>query len=97
MAGHTPGPWMAEFTGEHAETRDGFWEIAPIGADGAPDWSREIAATADPNEANAHLIAAAPELLALCKKAEELIYGEFPRGWKIHDELAAAIAKAEGR
>ena len=58
----TPGPWVMEFTGPHAATRDGFWEIAPLGPDGEPDWSREIAATADDNKANARLIAAAPEM-----------------------------------
>jgi hypothetical protein len=47
--------------------------------------------------ANAHLIAAAPDLLAALKEAEEMIGGEFPRSWPIHSKIAAAIAKAEGR
>jgi hypothetical protein len=92
---HTPGPWVAEFTGPHATTRDGMWEIAPVGPDGQPDWDREVAATADTNEANARLIAAAPELLEALKAMMDGAYGNpaFPdENALVEAQAAAAIA-----
>lgn len=60
---------------------------------------RNVAVTYDPKDA--HLIAAAPDLLAALRRALEVIEGEYPAD----DEIAApviaqcreAIAKAEGR
>jgi hypothetical protein len=100
-ARHTAGPWMAEFSPATMHDEDGFWEIAPIGADGHPDWTREVACLSDCNEANAHLIAAAPELLeALVSLTEDfdLAIGGNPNAvdamWA---RVKAALAKAEGR
>lgn len=40
---------------------------------------------------------AAPALLAACEEAIESLTGSVPREWRIHDILATAVAKAEGR
>jgi hypothetical protein len=110
MSAHTPGPWVAAFTGPHVETRHGFWKIAPVDASGRPDWDREVAATADDNEANARLIAAAPDLLEALRSlfALEAVRGLWDdgpegEGWPsraLSQAIAAgdaALAKADGR
>jgi hypothetical protein len=52
---HTPGPWRAR---ESRMSRDGnLWFIGPVGDDIAETYSR----------ADARLIAAAPEMLAVIK------------------------------
>jgi hypothetical protein len=64
----TPGPWAKEQC-----SRD--WEIAPIdAADGALDWNREIAVVIS-GEADARLIAAAPDLYAAALKMLDTLYG----------------------
>lgn len=81
---HTPGPW------EH---------------DGPPHniivWSspenRICFLTSDgPTEANARLIAAAPDLLAALKEAADFVQ-PFNRAEDLLDKIEAVIAKAEGR
>lgn len=94
---HTPGPWIAE------RNHDGDWVISQPGNDGqvvcclrgcdGPEW-----------EANARLIAAAPDLLAACNSALAGFAGvEAGMGapGMLADcasvtQLKAAIAKAEG-
>lgn len=99
MSGHTPGPWLALPTvaprGWNIEARGCTYTVA-IARDGtgAPE-----------NEANAHLIAAAPELLAACRKlvewngnragfAEDLLPADQQVEW-VADAMRA-IAKATG-
>lgn len=94
-AKHTPGPWRVEdqrkaisrwviVTGEGGSVA----ECAPAG----PWVSNETA------DANARLIAAAPDLLEAAKMALEMYRQLQPvGGWQaVHDFLHAAIAKAEG-
>jgi len=97
-AQHTPGPWSV---GSSTVTINGaghsalaIWPPkAKAGKRGkqiclvAPiyDWN-------ETDEANARLIAAAPELLEALRHLRE--HGVSPRAW---DMLNAAIAKAEGR
>lgn len=108
---HTPGPWA---------TRDGFHgeeiDVFPT-YDGPPDfgeWS-EVATVKDYGEdgdqtrANARLIAASPDLLAVAKKTRGLVSEAAATGFNCHDgdwaeriyanqaALTAAIRKAEGR
>ena len=79
-----------------------FFEIAPQGEDGLPDWAREVAATTGKNrelqEANAHLIAAAPALLEAAEAARE--NDRYLRGCDGRcpscSLLVAAIAAAKG-
>lgn len=86
---HTPGPWMAlepESSEEHWEIEDGFGHTATVYGDDAEA------------EANARLIAAAPDLLAACKAWE---YARKEGGISMVDwfnvaweKTQAAIAKA---
>lgn len=92
---HTPGPWeighqakvavygYEDLGGEYSHHRTCVAHCNHTG---------DVPAGVD--EANARLIAAAPELLAACK----LALGAFERNDCINwDSLARAIAKAEGR
>ena len=95
MSKHTPGPWRASELGVLSDklTSYGNWYVCSL-----------IDPDNEEHKANARLIAAAPELLAACKKALEAIRwweGEHPccNGSTGEQEAAirAAIAKAEGR
>ena len=99
---HTPGPWL------YREDKGGGYEVFPYNG-GLPEigeWS-EICTILEYNkdpEADARLIAAAPELLEALRRLAsfEAMTNE---GWGVsHPELTAranfaraAIAKAEGR
>lgn len=98
----TPGPWEVEEVGVDElfivkpDGKGGWWGIAELSVDGA--------------FADAHLIAAAPELLEAAKDVEESLRHVVeeaktfrnPQPWKteMREErcmkLRAAIAKAEG-
>jgi hypothetical protein len=89
---HTPGPWFAKRAG------DGRYFEWYVGRDGgncsiAEDITDPV--TRDPSEANAHLIAAAPDLLEALKMMMEGGL-EGPTSQATETALAA-IAKAEGR
>lgn len=96
-AKHTPAPWRLEFSsGSHARTAyvraDSWGVVAAVGLDPSlPHWD-------GPQNANAHLIAAAPKLLAALDALTKRIHGT---GFAIavREELAnagAAIAAATG-
>lgn len=103
MVSHTPGPWIVKKPGEHSptETRvvhqigNTFAMIAEIGIHrtiGAKGPSKE-------EQANARLIAAAPQLLVMLKEAVEMLYaknGPYVPGSEIHRQFMDAIAEAEG-
>ena len=94
---HTPGPW-AVFQNDSDEERLDINSLHPSGK-GAFFVAETIGGLADGEmEANARLIAAAPDLLQACEQAEH---------WLDHDDgsaepaemlrvLRAAIAKANG-
>ena len=87
---HTLGPWMKEI--EHIVSRD---ENGYCRND-----SNSICVLYGPDaEANAHLIAAAPDLLEACNLIDFIPEGwEMPLGWnQIAAQIRKAIAKAEGR
>lgn len=79
---HTPGPWALEF-GAHDAAIHAGGTIAMID-DTMTGW-----------QANARLIAAAPDLLAAAEKALQAIEGDWERTREA-DELRNAIAKAKG-
>jgi len=82
MSKHTPGPWKVHLVDGALIVDDAGWEVAEASGDYDTD--------ADRMEANARLIAAAPDLLAALKHARSQM--QHP------DELIdAAIDKAEGR
>ena len=82
---HTPGPWVVMPRGHNGieavqvwPERDGEGRICTM-------------MNSQHENANARLIAAAPELLDACKKMLDVSYGPD------HEMLCAVIAKAEGR
>lgn len=78
-AKHTPGPWRTEHAG-------GEWQV--VGSDGLCVTSGIIC------EADANLIAAAFDLLAVAHAVAEHFAGTDAT---LGEEACAAIAKAEGR
>lgn len=97
MSGHTPGPWVAVNVGSDDEP---MMEVRAARIAGQPPrHSVAICATGDsPQEmenANARLIAAAPDLLAALKKARVAVSAYSPDPTEPLDEIDAALAKAE--
>jgi hypothetical protein len=102
---HTPGPWtLGDFP----------WMcqvIAPVNDPDRPGLGHVVCKTWSPDHiasyvgfsrdeqyANARLIAAAPDLLAVLKEVAECseYWSEYDVPLGIHERIAAAIAKAEG-
>lgn len=90
---HTPGPWGIKF-----DEFDDAWHVTPDGLEPPKfgEWSPicVLGAYHENEEANARLIAAAPDLLSACK---ELLFDAFE---DVHPQAVkkarAAIKKAEG-
>ncbi|MDA8256544.1 MAG: hypothetical protein M0Z99_13040 [Betaproteobacteria bacterium] len=81
---HTPGPWEAKQGSLHPyRIFAGPRLIADIHIQHCQD-------------ANANLIAAAPDLLELLKQCEEVLAGDGHEGGIFIDEIRSAIARAEG-
>ena len=88
---HTMGPWYLDFDTVSTEPRRKGYVLAQVSF-----------GSIDPDEvkANAHLIAAAPELLDACKQAVVRLH-DISELWKVYswptiELLEKAIAKAEG-
>lgn len=113
-AKHTPGPWTASIQ-RSKEGRDLGWIVEHN--NGRIGWAslayantnREAIASDPAREANARLIAAAPELLAVVQEACAIFDANHEGGdeyngdlasdlWKdeIHRKLTAALSKATG-
>jgi hypothetical protein len=97
MSGHTPGPWQAR--------NDYGWDTIIGNVDGPDDGEYTYTGiaeviTEDPGEAqaNARLIAAAPELLEALQRctARLEIHMKHSEDLAAHMQAAAAIAKATG-
>lgn len=86
---HTPGPWTVDFDAEGAEDCFSVWyDVDGTGA--------EIAGRIG-EEANAHLIAAAPEMLAALEDIVRYVSpGDDIPFAAMLEEARAAIAKAKG-
>lgn len=109
MNKHTPGPWVAV-------RNSAYWEVNPLnnaGENGVPYTVANVCPSDPQNpsgglqEANARLIAAAPDLLGAleeCRFALEPYDDVKPRDWptdreklrRAHKAARAAIAKAKG-
>lgn len=102
-AKHTPGPWVAE----RNEGHDGQWNIIGVGRLGVlvhEEFGSTLSWRGGQSdvEANARLIASAPELLMACLQLQSEIEGKVPK--HRHEMpntegfcmMRAAIAKAEG-
>lgn len=81
-AKHTPGPWV-QFADQGKVVA-----IMPAGRPGDV-----CAFSASPSDADANLIAAAPDMLALLKAMHETVYEQPVGAW--FGAIRAAIAKAE--
>lgn len=105
---HTPGPWIAQLghTAEEAGTLTPVWFVSTV--DDSPEtWEGVAECAFDRPEANARLIAAAPDLLeaaqfaldfhAIGTEAFVKRYGAGATTRDLANRLRAAIAKAEGR
>lgn len=88
-AKHTPGPWRTGGANRLMVYANG-WAVAD-----AKIFHPHT--DADQAEANAALIAAAPDLLAACKAALDLLTTLGKHDATTGDALEAAIARAEGR
>jgi len=89
---HTPGPWEASQYSQWAISSDNGHIAKVYGADGTHQ-------TPEQARANAHLIAAAPELLAALEAAKAYMEDPYPDGDDLSHVLTragAAIAKARG-
>jgi len=89
MSKHTPGPWTVR------RYKAGY-EITTPTATAEAVVTRLVSASFH----DAHLIAAAPDLLAALRYAIDQLTNMQSGGWPCEDEIAmarAAIAKAEGR
>lgn len=82
---HTPGPWTFKPTASHSQGVV-YSEADPSG--------RDIAIIYDRHTLDGHLIAAAPELLAVCHKALAAIP---TTEWQLNKEIRAVIRQAEGK
>ena len=95
---YTPGPWAYSRWDERGETR--FYIAQQDGAPYTPNYSDVATLIAETvflerraiQEANARLISAAPELLAVLQEVLVLI----PDTYETKDHALAAIAKATG-
>jgi hypothetical protein len=94
MTKHTPGPWTIAKSGEHIEIRGNPQTTNMVNSDlarcgGPKSWLDESEV-----EANARLIAAAPDLLAACKAV--IVTLKIASEVDAIPQLLAAIRKAEG-
>jgi len=99
MSKHTPGPWKVIRRGPCGPAQESFW----IGY-GETEWRgpgsivqvvAEGSARKDVVEANARLIAAAPELLQALLELREIVLDSYGTCNQL-DRANAAIAKAAG-
>ena len=91
MSKHTPGPWnIGTKNGARVWSENGETLIAD--ADASESLRKEI------KKANARLIAAAPDLLAIVKELQESVsyWSEYDVPLGIVDRINTAIAKATG-
>lgn len=116
-APHTPGPWAADDLSLHVTTVGDPYGYGPMMIANVRGWghltgrgacSLDDDAAIAIQQANARLMAAAPELLAALKEVV-IEYGPWHEvgcpcddtcdctGKPIHDRINAAIRKAEGR
>ena len=94
---HTPGPWRWDLNNDQGSPLIYGFNYEPVVAMHHADYNSE--AWWEVRDADARLIAAAPELLAALKGLRALIRAEFPSAYECVDGERAdtAIAKAEDK
>ena len=93
MTKHTPGPWKAIFNEENKRTKIGSWFLYCDGFHNVP--FHRVTANNERAKANAHLIEAAPGMLAALQLAESR-YQRMGLVGSDYEQIRAAIAKATG-
>jgi len=94
---HTPGPWVALY-----DERRGNYQISSEAKDGMGHWIANTKCESVPahHEANAHLIAAAPDLYAALKECEVTLrvmgHDSEPLA-RMAEAARAALSQADGR
>lgn len=95
-AQHTPGPWHYELTVEETS-----FQVYALESDWIVEVEIDDFRTDEIAEANARLIAAAPELLAALRRVHDMALirgGEHNSGWTaVLAAAGVALDKAEGR
>jgi len=99
---HTPGPWTLGTRAAYQNRDDPvFWHRDVVNGSKTIRVAKVSGVGEDRAEANACLIAAAPDLLEACEvllKAAPELWGDDIEKWpRLMDRVEAAIAKAEGR
>ena len=84
---HTPGPWSVE----HDFMDESAFAILSDDCVVATAWGN------DHVDANAHLIAAAPDMLEALRGVVDTCRADCPAGLPALSDARAALAKAEGR
>jgi hypothetical protein len=97
---HTPGPWTVDYTDDNLRIYVGDLLIAEV--NGSTEHIEVRGLDGETTEANAWLIAAAPDLLAalerILARVETLnLFTEHGEDAKVVEQARAAIAKAQGR
>jgi hypothetical protein len=87
---YTPGPWIASGDSKYIDSDDGWiaevnsWPTSPV---------KQVPEGSEKHQANARLIAAAPDLLDALL---EIVARNEIQNWFNLDQARAAIAKAKG-
>ena len=92
-ATHTPGPWSAL----PGHSCIGFIDIISRLDGVVAQVTQSDNSPSETDIANAHLIAAAPELLEALKLADAMLSGANMNANVVERKIRAAIAKAEGK
>ena len=100
MGEHTPGPWSEPYQDDYPGD-EGWWILN--GKSGIDEYAVCVTFWGNPNqEADAYLIAAAPNLLSVCKMVQDLA-PSLPPWWFDEAEgvsydgiVRQAVAKAQG-
>ena len=96
---HTPGPWTIEYRGDNGSRISSQLGIIH-GPRGSSDWVCDVGllheGDGSGSDANAHLIAAAPELLEALRTVLDASWNG-PMPDYARDKARAAIAAAEGK
>ena len=96
MSKHTPGPWQIK---RHFDPGYKFISAQKHTALAQVVWCMEDEDRSPECEANAHLIAAAPDLLGALNSLLEYLHEydlDYPEAAPVFDKARAAIAKAKG-
>lgn len=97
MTNHTPGPWQAKHVAPYCWVLYGPEQRRIASTD--PSFDDGSEAAPEECEANARLVAAAPDLLAALEASEKVLEEMAFRGWPVGadlDRVRAAIAEARG-